>query len=237
MDKLLCKTQLSNLGSGETPIFMLKPENVVEMTESEFLTTFARILGWSTAKARFALDAYGQAILDALSANKYVQAGPFNAKLAVKGSLQSMTEQPNKINNPVVANITAAGALKDALSLIEVVNNSEVVAAAIYEVMQAGASGVNRIESADGVITITGTGLMLDLNAADEGVWLADKNTGAVVKNADVSYSDHGVIRCAFNAASFPEDGQYRLVVATRDGDATKSVRTVTRLVQVSLDA
>jgi len=235
MEVLSCKTQLSNIGTGTTPIFMLKPENVTEMTEAQFLKKLAAILGWNEAKARFALDAYGQAILDALSANKYVHAGPFNAKLAVRGSLPSMTAQPNRIDNPVVANITAAGSLADALRLIEVVNNAEVVAAAIYEIMQNGASAVNRIESATGQIVITGTGLAIDTAAADEGVWLANKDTGTVVKTLSVTSADSGAIRCT--VGSLPENGQYRLTIATRDGDATKSVRTVTRLVTVEAAA
>jgi len=233
METLSCKTQLSNIGTGTTPIFMLKPENVTEMTEAQFLAKLATILGWNEAKARFALDAYGQAVLDALSANKLVQAGPFVAKLAVRGSLPTMTSQPNKIDNPVVANITASGALANILKQITVVNNAEVVAAAIYEVMQNGASGVNRIESTTGQIVITGTGLAIDLNAADEGVWIANKDTGAVVKTLSVSSADHGAIRCTIPSLPATE-GQYRLVIATRDGDTSKSVRTVTRMVQVA---
>lgn len=235
MTQLSCKTQLSNIGTGESPIFMLKPENITEMTEAQFITKLAAVTGWSEAKARFAMDAYGQAILDALSANKYVMAGPFKAKLAIRGSVPTMTSQPNKIDNPVVANITASGALADALSLIEVVNNAEVVAAAIYEVMQTGASGINRIETTTGQIVITGTGLAIDTAAADEGVWLANKDTGVVVKTLSVTSADSGAIRCT--VGSLPENGQYRLTIATRDGDATKSVRTVTRLVTVEAAA
>jgi len=231
METLRCKTQLSNLSSGSSPFFMLKPEDTTEMAEPEFLAAYASALGWSQAKARFALDAYSQVILDALSANRYVNAGPFTAKLAVKGSLDSMTAQPTKEANPVVANIRASGNLAARLRQITVVNAADVIAAAIYELMQDNASGLNRIENTTDTVIVTGTGLQLNAAATDEGVWLADPTTGVVAKTGTVNYSDHGVIKCKFT--TLPVTGQYRFTIATRDGDPSKSVRTLTRLVQV----
>jgi len=233
MDTLNAKTQLSNLSTAQTPIFMLKPDGVVEMREAEFLEKYAAKLGWSVSKARFALDAYTEAVLEGLSNNKLIEAGPFRAKLAIRGSVAGMTSQPNKVDNPVVANITATGGLAEALRLITVLNVSEVVAAAIYEIQQTGCLEMSKIVNATGDVVITGSGLELQANAADEGVWLENKDTGVMVGSKfSVTSSDSAVIHCT-PTGPLPTNGLYRLVIATRDGDATKSVRTVKRIVTV----
>ena len=55
-----------------------------------------------------------------------------------------------------------------------------------------------------------------------------------IVQRGTISESDHNTIDCTFPGEDFPEDGQYKLVIATRDGkDASYGVDRLERNVTV----
>ena len=65
-------------------------------------------------------------------------------------------------------------------------------------------------------LLVQGKRLGISPDNPDEGVWLADQETGKMVATAIVERSDSQTIDCVF--AEPPESGEYTLVVACRNG-------------------
>ena len=65
-------------------------------------------------------------------------------------------------------------------------------------------------------LLIQGKRLGISPDNLDEGVWLADQETGKIVSAATVEHSDSQTIDCVFLEP--PEPGTYTLVVACRNG-------------------
>jgi len=232
-----CKAVLSNLTIGTTPVYRVIPKDVKHLSEADFLALVAEKAGQDVVQARFWLDSFRDVLFTSLMNNIAVDTGFMYAKLAVGGSLTSASQQPNKVANPVRANIHAKGALADTIAAVECVNDTVTVEAVLYEIMQDGASAANRIESTTARVVINGNRIKLDSTQTDNGVYLADAVTGAKLKDATVSYSDQGVIYATF--PQLPTNGRYKLVVATRNAESEEAyaISLVSRLVDVAVAA
>ena len=117
--------------------------------------------------------------------------------------------------NKIVPVLIAAGTLKSSAEGLEGINVTPSVGAILYSVQQAGQDKPNIIVGAGGVIVINGNFIKTE-DGEDTGVWL--EKDGVIVQRGTISESDHNTIDCTFADGDFPEDGQYKLVIATRDG-------------------
>jgi len=228
-----CKAILSNLSVGQTPYYRLVPQDVKKITEAEFLSRLATKAGQDVVQARYWLDTFRDVLYAYLADNKAVDLNFLYGKLYVGGSLNSVTEQPNRVSNPVKPRIYAKGELASAIASLDVVNDTLTVPALINEVMQDDASDKNRIEAANKRVVITGNCLKQDSTQTDNGVWLENAETGIVVATGTVSYSDASTIYVTFS--TLPTTGRYKLVVTSRNGlnAETYALAKVTRLVYV----
>ena len=122
----------------------------------------------------------------------------------------------DKSKNALLPYFYAKGDMKDAFADVSAVNVTEGNRAHVNRVL-------DTVLKVDGVIVnqpnvtvyLSGTNLLLNAAATDEGVWLEDKD-GTVVATATVVGSTSTTVDCTF--ATLPEDGDYKIVVATRGG-------------------
>lgn len=233
METIEAKTTLINLSPtpGASPAFRLIPQNVRTVTYEELCQLVAEKLGAPVSKAKYEHDVLNQVVIDLLKQNCRVHTGLYAAYLNIGGSVSSVGAQPTKAANPVYVTMTPEGAVVDALRAVEVVNTAVTVMALINEVQQTGCAEMNKITMVDTPVVINGACIRVDTTKTDEGVWLADKQTGTVIGAAEVVSSD--AARCVIKFDSLPADGQYRLVIATRNGEPDMDVTTVGRLVTV----
>ena len=236
MATITAKAIPSNLEVGEQSLYRLVPKNTVKFTEDEFLAALAEKVNQDKIQARYWCDAFRDVLFTKLLSNFAVDLGFLYAKLHIGGSLNSATEQPSKEKNPVRARIFSKGILEEAFDAVEVINDTQTIAAVLYEIMQDNASDVNRIEEANTRVVINGSKIKVMADREDEGIWLENIDTGIVVATANVSYSDESTAYCTF--ATLPSTGRYRLVVGTRNGeDADEyALAKVTRNVYVVND-
>lgn len=234
MKKIMTRAVLAHSAVGEIPRYRLVTTNSAHLDEKAFVTRMMALTGESDMECRYWLDAFRKTLFGALGSNESVDIGFMFGKLYVGGSIGSLAEQPSPAANPVRARIFVKGEFADMIRRYPVENKTITVAAVLHYVMQDGASEQNAIESLTERIVISGREIKIDPAQADNGVWLEDAKTGAKVADATVSYSDSLV--CYVTFQTLPENGQYRLVVATRDGKdpAEYTLAKATRLVRVN---
>lgn len=230
MEKILeFKAVPSNLGKGESALYRLVPAGVQTVKTAEFLPAFANELDIPVSRAQYFMDVFAKNLVETVMERKTVDLGWMTARLVIEGSLQNMTEQPTTKANPVRIRITFKGSIDEALKGIILKNVSKMVEATLHEIMQDGASGVNRIEN-ENVIVINGKGMAQNASAADEGVTL--EKDGVIVAKAQVSYSDDTTIKAQFELGSEITAGVYDLAIYTRAGKSAAEVSTPRKLVR-----
>ena len=214
MAQVKFRTVLSALQKGGKACYQCVPILENKVDEAKFLADMAAITGESVARARLWLDAFGM-----VSRRYNLDARPYNlgfmrGTLAIKGSVKAANAKLDPAVNKIVPVLIAAGTLKSSAEGLEAVNVTPSVGAILYSVQQAGQDKPNIIVGAGGVIVINGNFINTE-DGDDTGVWLEGKD-GTIIERATISDSDHNTIDCTF--AELPEDGQYKLVIATRDG-------------------
>lgn len=227
------KAVASNLTTGEHVCYRLIPVGVTTITKEQFVRLLANALRVSIADAQFTVDKMWDVIQACLMQNKRIELPFMSISLVIEGSIKSMNEQPTKEANPVRVRILIKGEAADQVAAIVLKNVTEMIEAALHEIMQAGASGLNRIENAAD-LTINGKGLKIDPGAEDEGVWL--EKDGVIVKKAEIKYSDESKVVASFGKLDL-ENGVYQLAVSTRNGASPKgiSARIIKRKVTVAI--
>jgi len=226
METLKVKAVLSNLTKGGKPCHQLYPKDVNPMSQEDFVKLFAEKIGKDPAEARFINDVHGQVFCQALVQNKVINTGSLRAYLTALGSVTSAGAALNKIDNPIKAVILAHGELKDAVSNILAVNDTKVIEAVLYTVQYGTSAFLNTIEGT-GITKANGVGLTITQSNEDEGVWLETLAGVMATDKAAISCNDTNTINFAFS--ELPEDGEYRLVIATCEGNS-KDEFGVTRL-------
>lgn len=222
----------SNLEVGGRNCYRILPVGCDTINTDAFVKLFAEALRLKSSDAQFTLDKFWEVCQSCLLENKAIELEFMSMRLVIEGSLNSMNEQPTLEKNPVRIRIIVKGEAAREAAAIRLENVTEMIEAALHEIMQEGASGLSRIEN-DGVITINGKGLKIDPSAEDEGVYLA-KN-GIVIKRAEILYSAENSLEVKFADLDI-ENGVYELCVATRNGTnpAKVSARIVTRKVTLA---
>jgi len=236
MNRIDAKTYLSNLTvPGAAVRYYLKPANTTNISFEQLCSKVASVSGLPLSTVKYVLESCNQKLVDLLVKNCRVHTGAYVASLGIGGSLASMTDQPNKINNPVHAVMTPEGDIVDALKAIEVINTTITVMALLNEVQEDGCLELSKLTTANADVVINGANLKIDTTKTDEGVWLADRTTGSLVKAATIS--ENGSARLIVKFATLPTDGTYDLVVATRNCEEGMDVVVVKKMVTVEAAA
>jgi hypothetical protein len=183
----------------------------------EISSNAANRVGMDPAVMKFNAELFFAQIAEELRAGNRVEVeNLFSGGIAVTGTFAGANAPWDKAKNSLVPYFYAKGDMRTALDGITAVNVTEGNHAQIKRVL-------DTIAKVDGVITsqpnvmvyLSGVNLLVNQAASDEGVWLEGKD-GAIVANATVTGSTATTIDCTF--ATLPEDGTYKIVVATRGG-------------------
>jgi len=235
MDKIQAKALPSNLtpAPGQSVRYRLLPLKTSSVSFDALCERVATASGRPVSEVRYMAERINQMLIDLLGKNARVHTGLYVASLGIGGSLGAMTDQPNKVDNPVHAVLTPEGQIVDILKAIEVENMTVTVAALINEFAQSGLGEMNKITLANTNIVVNGANIKIRSDKADEFACLVDIATGTLVKTATIVESDAARLVCKF--ASLPTTaGTYRFEIHTRNANDEMDVTTVSRNVVVA---
>ena len=174
------------------------------------------------------LDALSEEIGEQLLAGYRVNLGQLTTGFAIRGAFMSEDEafDPNK--HQLVATVRTLDPLRGAMASVLPENITLGLSCTVAAVMDAVTKRISQITGTNRVL-IQGQKLGISPDNPDEGVWLTDPKTGAVVATATVERSDSQTVDCTF--AEPPAPGVYTLVVSCRNG-ARESLKAATAKVK-----
>ena len=206
------------------------------LKEAELIKLIADRMGTSPEIAEAWFKGIMRSIIAQMVEGNSVNTGFFLAKLGVDGSTSTATGQPAKGSVYGVLNFT--GDVKEAFAALVAVNDTKMVEASLLSLQQTGVDDLNKITAADTKIYCTGNMLYIDPAREDEGVFLADAQ-GSMLFKCMLDSSATGSIVFRIPAGQLPEDGQYKVVIQTRNGESVDeyTVATLTRNVTIEAAA
>ena len=211
--------------------FVPKPGRV--LSADEFSALFAERMGSTSEIAESWGKSQWRTFIEQMMLGNTVNTGFMVGKLQVRGSTDSATGQPEK--GSVEGVVTFTGDVRDAFAALEVVNDSKMVDASLLSLEQAGAGALNKLTAANAEVYCTGNMLYIDPAREDEGVWLLDSRDRIVAKCALVSSTTTSVV--FRTPAELPEDGQYKVMIQTRNGESEDEYTVATLVRNVTVEA
>ena len=215
--------------------FRFVPKVQRHVSEEEFCALAAERMGSTPEVSEAWLKSHMRTAIACMMDGNAVNTGFMVGKLHVRGSTDSATGQPEQGSVEGVINFT--GDVRDAFAALEVVNDSKMVEASLLSLQQAGEDALNKLSAANANVYCTGNMLYINPDREDEGVWLMDLMGRIVCKLVLVSSTTTSVV--FRTPAELPEDGQYKVMIQTRNGESDDeyTVATLTRLVTVEAAA
>ena len=216
-DEIKYKTVLSSFKKGERPCYRAVVNHNGTVYLDEIASNAAARVGMDPAMMKFNAELFCAQVRTEVKAGKRVEVEDlFSGGVAVKGTFSGANAPWDKTKNALVPYFYAKGAMRNALEGATAVNVTEGNHAQVKRVL-------DTVSKVDGIIAnlpdvtvyLSGVNLLINAAASDEGVWLEDEG-GTVVATATVTNSTATTIDCTF--ATLPEDGKYKIVVATRGG-------------------
>lgn len=162
---------------------------------------------------RLAIGAVELILERELSDGHRVDLGWMTLTPKLKGALKSVDEDPDSEKIDVSASLSKS--VRQTVRNLQLVNANKQGGIVLYELQEEGAGKQNLLSEPGRRIVLNGSGLALDPQKPDEGIWL-EGETGDVVARAAVSHCDTAT--CHFSFASLPPNGKYALVVSSRNG-------------------
>lgn len=216
-DKVKFKTVLSSFKKGEKPCYRAVLQHNGTVYLDEIARNAAARVGMDVAVMKFNVELFFAQIVEELKSGKRVEVeNLFSGGIAVTGTFSGANAPWDKSKNTLLPYFYAKGDMRDAFADTTAENITEGNHAHVNRVL-------DTVLKMDGVIVnqsnvtvyLSGMNLLLNAAASDEGVWLENKD-GMVVATATVVGSTATTVDCTF--ATLPEDGDYKIVVATRGG-------------------
>ena len=211
--------------------FVTKAGRVLD--EDEFIALTAERMGTSQEIAEAWFRGIMRTFINGMMDGNSVNTGYMLGKLQVRGSTDSATGQPEQGSVEGVINFT--GDVRDAFAALEVVNDSKMVEASLLSLQQAGEDALNKLSAANADVYCTGNMLYINPNREDEGVWLMDLMGRIIGKLVLVSSTTTSVV--FRTPAELPEDGQYKVMIQTRNGESDEEYTVTTLVRNVTIEA
>ena len=205
------------------------------LSEGEFMQLVADRMGTTKEIAEAWYKGTMRSIIEQMLEGNSVNTGFLLGKLQVEGSTDSADGQPAKGSVKGVLNFT--GDVKAAFAALVAVNDTKMVEASLLTLQQEGVAELNKITAADTNIYCSGNRVYTPDDREDEGVYLY-KGNGLLFKCELVSSSTTSIV-FKIPEGSLPEDGQYKVVILTRNGENPDeyTVATLTRNVTIEAAA
>ena len=208
------------------------PSPARTLKEDELMKLVADKMGSSREVAEAWFKGIMRSIIAQMIDGNSVNTGFLLGKLQVKGSTDSADGQPAKGSVRGVVNFS--GAVREAFRQLVAVNDTKMVEASLLSMQQAGVDELNTIVAAGRNVYCAGNMLYIDPERNDEGVWLF-KGNSLVKKCTLVSSSTTTIVFAVPD--ELPEDGQYRIVIHTRNGESPDEYTVKTLVRNVTIEA
>ncbi len=176
--------------------------------------------GIDPAFMKFSVRSYLGEVANELSKGNRVESEFFTGGVSVRGDFPTSDAPWDPERNRLTVYLTPRGPLKDVVKGMTAVNMTEgprTVVRSVMQDMEGAEESVFRVLPGmqELLALIAGTGLLVDVQASDEGVDLLDPKTGEVKAVGRVTHATSTTLDCSFDPV---EPGQYVLAVASRDG-------------------
>ena len=216
MGTIKYSTALCSFSKGERPCYVAHVKHNGTIDQEAFLTAIAELSGETKERVRFAWDLALAEIRRQLKSGNRIELEQLAVGIAVQGTFSAANAAWDASKNRLVPYVNAKGELKGALEGVTTENITEGAIVAIRSVL-------DTVRSEDSIVSaptvfVSGTNMTITPANPDEGVWLADAD-GRIVATATVTRSDATTIDAVFD--TLPPSGNYKLVVAGRNGAST----------------
>lgn len=221
----------SKLNAQGAKVYCGRIKSTARYSDDDLISDVAAMVNMPEAMIRYIESMRTEAIERALREGKVVYVGGVANVATIRGSFDSIDGKFDPERNKLVVTGFTYGDRRKCLEGMVPENVEKGAVPRLSNIREAGGEeGIFRC--AGETIAITGSDLLLDSEAADEGVRLVDTKSGEVVSVAAVDSSGLTTIYCRF--ASLPPPGRYTLVVATRAGFSREhKVATASREITV----
>ena len=217
MEKLMFKTALTPFKKGEKALYRGIVQNKGARQLSDLVRAVAKRLGIDEAIVRFSAELLFQQLVAELKDGYHVELEDFlSGGLSITGTFLGANAPWDRSKNSIRPYFNAKGAMREAFKDVEMVNVTEGNHVILKRVLDTTSKTEGVITNTPNVVVyLSGSSMLIDLTAEDEGVWLENAE-GEIVATATVTNSTSTTVDCTF--ATLPEDGDYKIVIATRGG-------------------
>ena len=197
---------------------------VLEM--GEIAEEFAKYARLDKNEALHYAKSFVDYIVQAVGNGHRLNLGAFSLYLTMKGPVNGLNGKFDSERNSLELKIDSQQQMKDALSRLEPVNvTMDGETLRITSILDADAKTEGKIAIGT-AIYIAGGPFLISTSRDDEGVWL-EGGDGKIVLRAEVLASTSTTLDCIFRGSAAP--GEYRLAVATRMGEESRSAPAIVR--------
>ena len=215
------KTQLCNFTKDGKPCYQGRTQPAARTSED---TVYARAAircgGVDPAFVKCAVQTYFGEIGSEFQQGFGFEGEFFSGGVSVRGLFGSADAPWNPKVNTLATYLTPRGKLKEAVRGLTATNVTSGPRVSVRSAIQDATGAVEGIfvetpDMTELLVLLAGTGLLVDVEAPDEGVSLLDPKTGEVKSLGRVTNATSTTLDCSFDPV---EPGQYVLAVASRNG-------------------
>ena len=214
-------TVLCNFMKDGKPCFAGRVLSGMTIGEDALLERAAvRCGGVDPAFVKCAVHSYIGEIASEFHRGNRVENEFFSGGVSVRGLFGSADAAWNPKVNTLATYLTPRGKLKEAVRGLTATNVTSGPRVSVRSAIQDATGAVEGIfvetpGMTELILLLAGTGLLVDVEAPDEGVSLLDPKTGEVKSRGRVTNATSTTLDCSFDPV---EPGQYVLAVASRNG-------------------
>ena len=185
-------------------------------------------------EARYYCGMVRDYVVQAISEGKRLDFGAFSLKLGIKGTFAGANAPFDPEKNAVTLSLGLGAEMRKALESLRPVNATAGDRPAIQDLRCASVNKAMVLRMGEKIL-VSGDNLLLDTRRDDEGVWLKDADGERRLARDTVTSCTRTTLDCVFDGGEAIEPGQYRIIVATRSGDVSRSMpATAHRKVEVA---
>ena len=199
----------------QKPVYRAVVQTNAVLGHEELAKLMAERTKQDAAYWKYILDVLSNEIETQLLAGNRVNLGRLAMFLAIRGAFGSEDDAFDPAKHKLAAIMLPQKGLRTVMDAIVPENATRSISCAVGSAMDAVTKRLSEITGTN-LLFIQGMRLGISPDNPDEGVWLADCNTGKVVANATVKRSDNQTIDCFFENP--PDPGLYTLVISCRNG-------------------